>query len=54
MSLSSCADACIGNGNVYDDLSCAARDLDQSEKDLNAIYRKIHASMQCKDEFEQV
>ncbi|RQQ61364.1 MULTISPECIES: lysozyme inhibitor LprI family protein [Burkholderia cepacia complex] len=51
--LSSFADACIGGGNVYSDLSCAERALDKSKKELNSIYQKIYASTQYKDEFEQ-
>ncbi|WP_175719496.1 lysozyme inhibitor LprI family protein [Burkholderia anthina] len=51
--LSALADPCVGNGNVYDDLSCVDRSLAQSKQELNAIYRKIHASTQYKDAFEQ-
>ncbi|WP_176057858.1 lysozyme inhibitor LprI family protein [Paraburkholderia sp. BCC1876] len=52
MPLSSFAKACT-SGNVYDDLSCSDRTLDISKKDLNAIYQKIYASTQYKNEFEQ-
>ncbi|AXF24037.1 hypothetical protein CUJ89_27220 [Burkholderia pyrrocinia] len=51
--LSSFAEACIGGGNVYDDLSCADRALDTSKKELNSIYQKIYASTQYKDEFDK-
>ncbi|WP_321926879.1 lysozyme inhibitor LprI family protein [Paraburkholderia guartelaensis] len=52
--LSSFAEACVGGGgNVYDDLSCVNSGLDKSKKELNAIYQKIYASTQYKNEFEQ-
>jgi uncharacterized protein YecT (DUF1311 family) len=51
--LSSFAKTCADGGNVYDDLACADRTLDSSKRDLNAIYQKIYASTQYKDEFEQ-
>jgi len=51
--LSSFAKACTDSGNVYDDLSCTNQALDSSKRDLNAIYQKIYASTQYKDEFEQ-
>jgi uncharacterized protein YecT (DUF1311 family) len=51
--LNSHAEACAGNGNVYDDLSCANHNLDKEKKDLNAIYQKIYTSTQFKNEFEQ-
>lgn len=51
--LSSFAEACIGGGNVYDDLTCANRNLEQSKKELNIIYQKIYSSTQYKNEFEQ-
>jgi uncharacterized protein YecT (DUF1311 family) len=51
--MSSFAEACIGSGNVYDDLSCINRDLDKSKRDLSAIYQKIYASTEYKGELEQ-
>ncbi|WGS51551.1 DUF1311 domain-containing protein [Paraburkholderia sp. D15] len=51
--LSSFAKACAGDGNVYDDLSCADRTLDSSKKELNAIYKKIYSFTQYKNELEQ-
>ncbi|WP_175687654.1 lysozyme inhibitor LprI family protein [Burkholderia anthina] len=51
--LGALADPCVGNGNVYDDLSCVDRSLAESKQALNAIYRKIYASTQYKSEFEQ-
>lgn len=51
--LTSFADACVGSGNVYDDLSCADRTLGVLKKDLNVIYQKIYSSTQYKNEFEQ-
>ncbi|WP_080485666.1 MULTISPECIES: lysozyme inhibitor LprI family protein [Burkholderia cepacia complex] len=47
------AEACISGMNVYDDLSCTLHALDKSKKDLNAIYQKIYASTQYKDELEK-
>jgi uncharacterized protein YecT (DUF1311 family) len=51
--LSSFAEACIGGGNVYDDLSCVDRSLQQSKRELNNIYQKIYSSTQYKNELEQ-
>jgi len=51
--LSSFAKPCAGGGNVYGDLSCANQALDSSKRELNAIYQKLYASTQYKDEFEQ-
>lgn len=51
--LSSFAKACVEDGNVYDDLSCADQTLGQLKKDLNIIYQKIYSSTQHKNEFEQ-
>ncbi|WP_071763951.1 lysozyme inhibitor LprI family protein [Burkholderia ubonensis] len=47
------AEACISGMNVYDDLSCTLHALDKSKKDLNAIYQKIYASTQYKDELDK-
>ncbi|CAM2158808.1 lysozyme inhibitor LprI family protein [Paraburkholderia tropica] len=51
--LNSYAEACVSNGNVYDDLSCAKHTLDKEKRDLNEIYQKIYTSTQYKNEFEQ-
>ncbi|MBN3816029.1 DUF1311 domain-containing protein [Paraburkholderia sp. Se-20369] len=51
--LTSFAEACVGGGNVYNDLSCVDRALEKSKKDLNVIYQKIYSSTQYKGEFEQ-
>ncbi|MCA8094912.1 DUF1311 domain-containing protein [Burkholderia anthina] len=51
--LSALADPCAGNANVYDDLSCVDRSLAESKQALNAVYRKIYASTQYKNAFEQ-
>ncbi|WP_081334256.1 lysozyme inhibitor LprI family protein [Burkholderia diffusa] len=51
--LSSFAEACVGGGNVYNDLSCADHALAKSKQDLNSIYQKLYASTQYKNELEQ-
>ncbi|WP_269509841.1 lysozyme inhibitor LprI family protein [Burkholderia sp. IMCC1007] len=51
--LSALADTCVGNGNVHRDVSCVDRSLAESKQELNAIYRKIYAATQYKNEFEQ-
>jgi uncharacterized protein YecT (DUF1311 family) len=51
--LSAISEICATSGNVYTDLSCVDLALDQSKKDLNAIYQKIYISTQHKDKFEQ-
>ncbi|MFM0285063.1 lysozyme inhibitor LprI family protein [Paraburkholderia megapolitana] len=51
--LSSFAKTCVDSGSVYDDLLCATRALDDSKRELNAIYQKIYASTQYKSEFEE-
>ncbi|MBN3726883.1 lysozyme inhibitor LprI family protein [Burkholderia sp. Ac-20379] len=41
------------NGTVYDELMCTNRSLSASKKALNAVYQKIYAATQYKNELEQ-
>ncbi|WP_236871938.1 lysozyme inhibitor LprI family protein [Burkholderia pseudomultivorans] len=47
------AGTCADTANGHDDFSCVSRELENSKKDLNAIYQKIYSSTQYKREFEQ-
>nr|WKF59916.1 hypothetical protein HUO10_004427 [Paraburkholderia busanensis] len=51
--LASFAKECASTGNVYGDLSCADRTLNDSKRELNEIYQKIYSTTQYKNEFEQ-
>jgi len=53
MPLVSFAEACIGSGDVNDDLFCVNRSLEKSKKELNAIYQKIYTSTEYKNELDQ-